>query len=98
MSESKVYPVPAAIAAKAHVNQEQYQAMYKRSVDDPEGFWAEQAEENAYPRVGEATDVPAGEERRKYYVDGGIVEIAAHLVYELDAEGVCRRPPEHVSY
>ncbi|HSQ08542.1 MAG TPA: acetate--CoA ligase [Chromatiaceae bacterium] len=44
MSDSKVYPVPAAIAAKAHVNQEQYQAMYKRSVDDPEGFWAEQAE------------------------------------------------------
>ena len=44
MSESKVYPVPAAVAAKAHVNQEQYQAMYKRSVDDPEGFWAEQAE------------------------------------------------------
>ena len=44
MSDSKIYPVPAAIAAKAHVNQEQYQAMYKRSVDDPEGFWAEQAE------------------------------------------------------
>ncbi len=44
MSDSKIYPVPNAIAAKAHVNQEQYQAMYKRSVDDPEGFWAEQAE------------------------------------------------------
>lgn len=25
--------------------------------------------------------------RRKYYVDGGAVEIAAHLVYELDADG-----------
>jgi len=25
--------------------------------------------------------------RRKYYVDGGSVEIAAHLVYELDADG-----------
>jgi type I restriction enzyme R subunit len=25
--------------------------------------------------------------RRKYYVDGGTVEIAAHLVYELDADG-----------
>src|SRR6266481_1915783 len=24
---------------------------------------------------------------RKYYVDGGVVEIAAHLVYELDADG-----------
>lgn len=28
-----------------------------------------------------------GEERRKFYVDGGNVEIAAHLVYELDADG-----------
>jgi type I restriction enzyme R subunit len=26
-------------------------------------------------------------ERRKFYVDGGTVEIAAHLVYELDADG-----------
>lgn len=26
-------------------------------------------------------------ERRKYYVDGGRVDIAAHLVYELDADG-----------
>ena len=33
---------------------------------------------------------PYGEdqvERRKYYFDGGQVEIAAHLVYELDADG-----------
>jgi type I restriction enzyme R subunit len=30
---------------------------------------------------------PPEPERRKFYVDGGQVEIAAHLVYELDAEG-----------
>jgi acetyl-CoA synthetase len=45
MSESKIYDVPADIAAKAHINAEQYEQMYKRSVDDPDGFWAEQAEE-----------------------------------------------------
>ena len=28
-----------------------------------------------------------GEKREKYYVDGGQVEIAAHLVYELDPNG-----------
>ncbi|EXJ14988.1 acetate--CoA ligase [Imhoffiella purpurea] len=44
MSEEKVYAVPADIAAKTHVNAEQYAAMYQRSIDDPEGFWAEQAE------------------------------------------------------
>jgi acetyl-CoA synthetase len=44
MSDQKVYPVPEAIAAKAHINPEQYASMYARSVEDPEGFWAEQAE------------------------------------------------------
>ena len=44
MSENKVYPVPAELAAKAHVNAAQYQEMYQRSVKDPAGFWAEQAE------------------------------------------------------
>ncbi len=44
MSDNKVYPVPAEIAAKAHIDAAKYQQMYKRSVDDPEGFWAEQAE------------------------------------------------------
>ena len=41
----KVYEVPAELAASAHINAEQYQEMYRRSVDDPEGFWAEQAEQ-----------------------------------------------------
>jgi hypothetical protein len=44
MSEEKVYQVPADIAAKAHINAEQYAEMYRRSLDDPKGFWAEQAE------------------------------------------------------
>jgi acetyl-CoA synthetase len=44
MSEEKIYPVPESFAARAHINQAQYQELYKRSVDDPEAFWAEQAE------------------------------------------------------
>ncbi len=45
MSEVKVYPVPAEIAAKAHIDAAKYKEMYQRSIDDPDGFWAEQAEE-----------------------------------------------------
>ncbi|MFZ1643022.1 MAG: acetate--CoA ligase [Candidatus Contendobacter sp.] len=45
MSEGKIYPVPAAVAAHAWINNDQYLAMYQRSVDDPEGFWAEQAKQ-----------------------------------------------------
>jgi acetyl-CoA synthetase len=44
MSQEHIYPPPAEFAAQAHVNREQYEAMYRRSVEDPEGFWAEQAE------------------------------------------------------
>ncbi|ACL72106.1 acetate--CoA ligase [Thioalkalivibrio sulfidiphilus HL-EbGr7] len=44
MSEVKVHEIPEAFAAQAHVNAQQYQEMYQRSVDDPEGFWSEQAD------------------------------------------------------
>jgi acetyl-CoA synthetase len=44
MSDAKVYPVPANFAANAHVNAEQYAQMYAQSVNDPEAFWSEQAE------------------------------------------------------
>jgi len=39
-----------------------------------------------YPAQPEITDDSEGQ-RRKYYFDGGQVEIAAHLVYELDPDG-----------
>jgi acetyl-CoA synthetase len=42
MSE-KVYPVPADFAAQANVTSTQYEEMYQRSITDPEGFWADQA-------------------------------------------------------
>ncbi len=39
------YPPPAEFSAKAHVKSfDEYQAMYDRSIQDPEGFWAEVAE------------------------------------------------------
>lgn len=43
MSDEKIYPVAATAAANAWINSQQYAEMYKRSVDDPEGFWADQA-------------------------------------------------------
>ncbi len=43
MSKS-LYPVPAEWRARAYVNAEQYDAMYARSIADPDGFWGEQAQ------------------------------------------------------
>jgi acetyl-CoA synthetase len=44
MSESKLYPVPADIAAKAHLDHDTYQTLYQRSIENPEAFWSEYAE------------------------------------------------------
>ncbi len=44
MSETKVYPVKPEIAANAHINQAGYQALYRQSIEQPEQFWAAQAE------------------------------------------------------
>ncbi len=49
----------------------------------------EQTEDITYPTQECEIEVGNNKEsaRRKYYVDGGRVEITAHLVYELDADG-----------
>ena len=44
MSDESVYPVPADFAAQANISQDEYQKMYRQSLDDPETFWSEQAE------------------------------------------------------
>ena len=44
MSEVKTYPVSPALAGAAHIDEEQYAAMYDRSINDPDAFWAGQAE------------------------------------------------------
>jgi len=38
------YPIPAEFQQRAHITEQQYHDMYRRSIEDPEGFWAEQAE------------------------------------------------------
>ncbi|GGG83471.1 acetate--CoA ligase [Edaphobacter dinghuensis] len=46
LRENRVFAPPAEFAAKAHVKSlEQYEAMYRRSVEQPEKFWAEAASE-----------------------------------------------------
>ncbi|ETW11728.1 acetyl-coenzyme A synthetase [Roseivivax marinus] len=38
-----VFPPSDALASKAHVDADRYAEMYQRSVDDPEGFWRDEA-------------------------------------------------------
>ena len=44
MDDNRIYPVDLAIAENAHIDEIRYQEMYRRSINDPEEFWSEQAE------------------------------------------------------
>ncbi len=45
LQESRQFEPSEAIADAAHVDAARYEAMYQRSMDDPEGFWTELAAE-----------------------------------------------------
>ncbi len=44
MSADKVYPVPSSLSSTAYINATTYESMYQESIQNPEGFWAEQAD------------------------------------------------------
>src|SRR5579862_8258553 len=45
LKETRKFPPPAAFAAQALVKSlADYEQLFKKASDDPEGFWAEQAE------------------------------------------------------
>ena len=44
MTDEHVFPVPDTVAKSALIDKQKYDAWYKKSVEDPEGFWSEQAE------------------------------------------------------
>ena len=46
LREDRLFPPPAEFAARAHIrSRAEYDAMYRRSIDDNDGFWAEMAKE-----------------------------------------------------
>ncbi|MCU0776308.1 MAG: DEAD/DEAH box helicase family protein [Akkermansiaceae bacterium] len=53
---------------------------------------------NPEPQPPVIVDPPPPGERRKFYFDGGNVEIAAHLVYELDPDGKQLRVIRYTDY
>jgi acetyl-CoA synthetase len=47
MVEGRTFPPSDAFKKKAHIgSMEEYEKMYKKSIEDPDGFWAEIAEKN----------------------------------------------------
>jgi len=44
MTQTHIVPVPDSMLDTCYINNDQYLAMYDRSVKDPDGFWSEQAD------------------------------------------------------
>jgi len=91
VSETKVYPVPENFAASAHIGAEQYETMYRRSVENPEDFWGEQAEQfvSWYKKWDKVVDYSfdASDLHVKWF-DGASLNVAYNcLDRHLDAHG-----------
>lgn len=46
MTLAELYPPPSDLASQAHIRSlEEYEKLYKLSLEDPDTFWSKQAEE-----------------------------------------------------
>ncbi len=79
LRENRVFPPPAEFAAKARIgSMAQYEAMYHRSIDDPEGFWAEAALElDWFTPFGKVLE---GEMGSATWFNGGKLNLAHNCV------------------
>jgi acetyl-CoA synthetase len=70
--DNQVFPVPHGWPDRAWCNEAKYHAMYKRSIDDPEGFWGEQGRRldwfKPYSKVKDCSFT--GKVHVRWYYDG----------------------------
>ena len=77
-----VYPPSADLTAKAHIDAARYDAMYARSISDPEGFWAEQAQRLDWmkaPTEIKNVDFTLGQVGIEWFRDGTL-NVAANCI------------------
>lgn len=73
-SGGKKYPPPNDFRKKAHIkSMREYRSIYRRSVEDPEGFWAEKAEELSwFKKWKKVLDYDFHEAKVKWFEGGKI--------------------------
>ncbi len=76
-----VFPVPEAIARAAHCDDARYQTMYRRSIEDPDGFWAEQAKRLDWVRSPtRIKDVDFTDNARIRWFEDGVLNVSANCI------------------
>src|SRR6188472_4514093 len=111
MSEPLVFQPGAAAIARTHTTAEQYDALYAQSVNDPDGFWAEQAKRLdwvRFPTKIKNTSFAYPDVSIKWFEDG-VLNVAAncidrHLLDHGDDIAIIwepddpNTPAEHITY
>ena len=78
---SDIFPVPESIAKTAHCDDAAYKAMYQRSIDDPEAFWAEQAKRldwTTFP--SKIKDVDYADNARIRWYEDGVLNVSYNCI------------------
>ena len=108
---SVTYPPSSDFVSGAHVDAERYEEMYARSISDPDGFWAEQAQRldwMARPTRIKDTCFDFGKVSIKWYEDG-VLNVAyncidRHLATRADQTAIIfepdnpEDPAQHITY
>ncbi|MFP6776792.1 MAG: AMP-binding protein, partial [Alphaproteobacteria bacterium] len=79
--ENEKFPVPPEVAQAAHCDDATYKEMYARSIDDPDGFWAEQAESLEWiQRWTKVKDSKFGMDAYVRWFEGGKINVSANCI------------------
>ena len=78
---SELYPVPATLRTRTLIDDDTYQSMYRHSIENPDRFWADQAElflswHQPWHTVSNA-DIPSGNIR---WFDGGQLNVSVNCI------------------
>ena len=89
-SKSSYFPVPSKWAQRAWVDKEGYEALYRESIEDPDGFWRREGERidwiKPYEKVCNASYAPGAVDIRWY--EDGILNASANCIdRHLDTRG-----------
>ncbi len=90
MSENQIFPVDPAFAGQALANAEIYENMYRRSIEDPDGFWTKHGKRIDWIKdYSEVRDFSWSKENvyTRWFHDGTLNACANCVDRHLDARG-----------
>ena len=77
MGEKRVFPPPKKLSKKAYIKSlDQYKEIYQRSIDDPEGFWGELAEQLDWYKKWDKVLVEDFKEAKHEWFVGGKLNVS----------------------